>query len=286
MSAATKEPLRVAALQYCAGGSFDETLPQLESLITSAAAGGAGLVCLPEAATFLAANRRSLDAEAEWEDDSPTLRRLSTLAADLGIDLLVGSTFVRRRQDSRIVNRSVLIGADGTAKSSYDKIHMFDANVGDGRQYRESDHFAAGNRLVLAETRGLRLGLTICYDLRFPQLYRALAKAGAGIIMVPSAFTFPSGRAHWHVLLRARAIETGSFIVAPAQCGTHADGRRTYGHALIVSPWGEILAEAPTDDANAQAGANDGVVHADIDITKVEKARNAIPSLGSDAAFE
>ena len=171
------------------------------------------------------------------------MRRLSTLAADLEIDLLVGSTFVRRRQDSRIVNRSVLIGADGTAKASYDKIHMFDANVGDGRQYRESDHFAAGNRLVLAETRGLRLGLTICYDLRFPQLYRALAKAGASIIMVPSAFTFPSGRAHWHVLLRARAIETGSFIVAPAQCGTHADGRRTYGHALIVSPWGEILAE-------------------------------------------
>ena len=228
-----------------------ETLPQVEPLITAAARGGAGLVCLPEAATFLAANRRSLDEEAEWEDDSPTLRRLSTLAADLGIDLLVGSTFVRRREDSRIVNRSVLIGADGTAKANYDKIHMFDANVGDGRRYRESDHFAAGNRLVLAENPGLRLGLTICYDLRFPQLYRALAKAGAGIIMVPSAFTFPSGRAHWHVLLRARAIETGSFIVAPAQCGTHADGRRTYGHALIVSPWGEILAEAPTDDANA-----------------------------------
>ena len=157
MSAAAEEPLHVAALQYCAGGSFDETRPQLEPLITAAARGGAGLVCLPEAATFLAASRRSLDAEAEWEDDSPTLRRLSTLAADLGIELLVGSTFVRRRQDARIVNRSVLIGADGTAKTSYDKIHMFDANVGDGRQYRESDHFAAGNRLVFAETRGLRL---------------------------------------------------------------------------------------------------------------------------------
>ena len=155
-----------------------------------------------------------------------------------------------------------------------------------GRQYRESDHFAAGDRLVLAETRGLTLGLTICYDLRFPQLlYRACQGRGRhhhGAFGSPS----PSGRAHRHVLLRARAIETGSFIIAPAQCGTHADGRRTYGHALIVSPWGEILAEAPTDDANAQAGANDGFVHADIDITKVEKARNAIPSLGSDAAFE
>ena len=286
MTAPAATPLRVAALQYCAGGSFAETLPRIEPLITAAAGSGAGLVCLPEAATFLAANRRSLDEEAEWEDDSPTLRRLSALAADLGIDLLVGSTFVRRREDDRIVNRSVLIGADGAALASYDKIHMFDANVGDGRRYRESDHFAAGNRLVLAESRGQKLGLTICYDLRFPQLYRALAKAGAGIIMVPSAFTFPSGSAHWHVLLRARAIETGSFVVAPAQCGTHADGRRTYGHALIISPWGDILAEAPTDDANAAAGANDGFVLADIDITKVEKARHAIPSLGSDASFE
>ena len=286
MTAAGEEPVRIAALQYCADGSFQETLPQLEPLIAAAAGSGAGLVCLPEAATFLAANRKSLDTEAEWEDDSPTLRRLAALAADLGIDLLVGSTFVRRRRDSRIVNRSILIGADGTAKASYDKIHMFDANVGDGRRYRESDHFAAGNRLVLAGTRGLTLGLTICYDLRFPHLYRALAKAGANVITVPSAFTFPSGRAHWHVLLRARAIETGSFIIAPAQCGTHADGRRTYGHALIVSPWGDILAEAPTDDATAQAGANDGFVSADIDITKVEKARDAIPSLGRDARFE
>ena len=173
MTAPAATPLRVAALQYCAGGSFAETLPRIEPLITAAAGSGAGLVCLPEAATFLAANRRSLDEEAEWEDDSPTLRRLSALAADLGIDLLVGSTFVRRREDDRIVNRSVLIGADGAALASYDKIHMFDANVGDGRRYRESDHFAAGNRLVLAESRGQKLGLTICYDLRFPQLYRA-----------------------------------------------------------------------------------------------------------------
>ena len=257
----------------------------LEPMIDRAAGDGAKLICLPEAATFLAANRSALDDEAEWEDDSPTLRRLSALAADLGIDLLVGSTFVRRRQDSRIVNRSVLIGADGTVQAEYDKIHMFDANVGDGKSYRESDHFAAGNRLVLAETRGLRLGLTICYDLRFPQLYRALAKAGAGIIMVPSAFTFPSGRAHWHVLLRARAIETGSFIVAPAQCGTHADGRRTYGHALIVAPWGEIFAEAPTDDGNAAAGANDGIIHASLDPAAVDKARAAIPSLATQPDF-
>jgi predicted amidohydrolase len=183
------------------------------------------------------------------------------------------------------VNRAVMIGGDGGIRATYDKIHMFDADVGDGRRYRESDHFAAGNRLVLTESGGVSLGLTICYDVRFPHLYRALGKAGASVITVPAAFTFPSGRAHWHVLLRARAIETGSFIIAPAQCGIHADGRRTYGHAMIISPWGDILAEVPTDDDNAAAGGNDGIIHADLDITSVDRARNAIPSLQTDADF-
>ena len=167
---------------------------------------------------------------------------------------------------------------------------MYDVKISKNYSYQESKIYQSGKsaKLTKLKVKGkyYNVGMTICYDLRFPQLYRALAKAGAGIIMVPSAFTFPSGRAHWHVLLRARAIETGSFVVAPAQCGTHADSGRTYGHALIVSPWGDILAEAPTDDANAEAGANDGFVIADIDITRVEKARNAIPSLGSDASFE
>jgi len=285
MTGDTAKTLRVAALQYCAAGTADETLAQLVPMIISAADTGAGLICLPEAATFLAKSRESLQVEAEWEDDSRSLAMLADTAAARGIDLLVGSIFLRRRADSRIVNRAVLIGGDGHIRASYDKIHMFDADVGDGRRYRESDHFAAGNQLVLTESRGIRLGLTICYDVRFPHLYRALGRAGAAVITVPAAFTFPSGRAHWHVLLRARAIETGSFIIAPAQCGTHADGRRTYGHAVIISPWGDVLAEVPTDDDNAAAGGNDGIIHADLDISAVARARHAIPSLRTDTDF-
>lgn len=285
MTGNVTDPLRVAALQYCAAGTADETLAQLIPMIGRAADTGAGLVCLPEAATFLAASRETLQSEAEWEDDSRSLAVLADSAANHGIDLLVGSIFVRRRADSRIVNRAVLIAGDGSIRASYDKIHMFDADVGDGRRYRESDHFAAGSRLVLTESGGVSLGLTICYDVRFPHLYRALGRAGASVITVPAAFTFPSGRAHWHVLLRARAIETGSFIIAPAQCGTHADGRRTYGHAMIISPWGEILAEAPTDDDNAAAGDNDAIIDAELDIASVARARSAIPSLQTDADF-
>ncbi|MGB1176470.1 MAG: carbon-nitrogen hydrolase family protein [Candidatus Puniceispirillaceae bacterium] len=285
MSGGAATSLRVAALQYCAAGTADETLTQLLPMIGQAADAGAGLVCLPEAATFLAASRDDLQTEAEWEDDSRSLVALADTAATHRVDLLVGSIFVRRRADSRIVNRAVMIGDDGTIRATYDKIHMFDANVGDGRRYRESDHFAAGSRMVLTETGGVGLGLTICYDVRFPHLYRNLGRAGASMIAVPAAFTFASGSAHWHVLLRARAIETGSFIIAPAQCGTHADGRRTYGHAMIVSPWGEILAEAPTDDDNAAAGGNDAVIQADLDMTGVATARAAIPSLQTDTDF-
>ena len=276
---------RVAALQYCASATAADTLPRLLDMIARAAARGADLVTLPEAATFLAASRESLNDIAEWEDDSDSLRQLRAAAASHGINLLVGSIFVRRRDDHRLVNRCVLIGPDGRLSCQYDKIHMFDANVGDGRQYRESDYFASGSQMMLGHADGRTLGLSICYDLRFPALYRALALAGAQIITIPAAFTYNSGKAHWHVLLRARAIETGCFIVAPAQCGTHADGRRTYGHSLIVSPWGEILAEAATDDSNADACANDDIILADLDMARVKEARDAIPSLTSQATF-
>ncbi|MGC6454417.1 MAG: carbon-nitrogen hydrolase family protein [Candidatus Puniceispirillaceae bacterium] len=274
----------VAALQYCAAGTSRETLPVLMPMIAEAAASGAGIVSLPEAATFLAASRRALEDEAEDEAGSPTLDALRACAAGHGIDLHVGSMFLRRA-DGRLVNRAVMIGADGAVRAQYDKIHMFDANVGDGKRYRESDHFAAGDRMVMAEAAGWQMGLSICYDLRFPHLYRQLGLAGADMIMVPAAFTYPSGRAHWHVLLRARAIETGCFIVAAAQCGMHADGRRTYGHALIISPWGKVLAEAPTDDENPLAGANDGIALATLDRSLVTKSRDAIPSLTTNPDF-
>jgi len=277
-------PITVAALQYCAAGTAQETLASLLPMIAEAAAQGAGLVSLPEAATFLAGSRKALAAAAEDEDDSRTLGRLCDCAASHGIDLHVGSMFLRRA-DGRLVNRTVMIGTDGAVRAQYDKIHMFDATVGDGRRYRESDYFAAGDRLVMTEAGGWRMGLSICYDLRFPHLYRRLGLAGAEMIMVPAAFTYPSGRAHWHVLLRARAIETGSFVIAAAQCGTHADGRRTYGHALIISPWGKILAEAPTDDGNPEAGANDGIILATLDHDRVAQARRAIPALTTNPDF-
>ena len=274
----------VAALQYCAAGTSQETLAFLLPMIGEAAEQGARIVSLPEAATFLAPNRKVLEDEAEDESASPTLDALRTCAAGRGIDLHVGSIFLRRA-DGRLVNRAVMISPDGSVRAQYDKIHMFDANVGDGKRYRESDHFAAGDSMVLAEACGWQLGLSICYDLRFPHLYRQLGLAGAEMIMVPAAFTYPSGRAHWHVLLRARAIETGCFVVAAAQCGTHADGRRTYGHAVIISPWGKVVAEVPTDDDDTEAGANDGIALATLDHGMVAKARDAIPSLTTNPDF-
>ena len=183
---------------------------------------------------------------------------------------------MRRRQDHKLVNRSVLFAPDGQIIANYDKIHMFDADVGDGQYYCESDSFAGGVTPVIADIGNIKLGMSICYDLRFAHLYRQLARDGAQILTVPAAFTAVSGAAHWHVLLRARAIETGCYVVAPAQCGTHSDGRQTYGHALIINPWGEILAEA--DDG-------DGVVSATIDLAKITAARRAIPSLTSPAKF-
>jgi len=277
-------PVTVSALQYCAAGTSEETLAFLLPMIGAAAEQGARIISLPEAATFLAASRTALEDNAEDEAGSRTLDTLRDCAARHGIGLHVGSMFLRRG-DGRLVNRTIMIDADGSVAAHYDKIHMFDANVGDGKRYRESDYFAAGDRMVMTTVDGWKLGLSICYDLRFPHLYRQLGLAGAEIIMVPAAFTYPSGRAHWHVLLRARAIETGCFVIAAAQCGTHADGRRTYGHALIISPWGKVIAEVETDDDAPQAGANDGIALARLDHDMVAKARDAIPSLTTNPEF-
>ena len=278
--------LCVAALQYCAGATPRDTMPGVEATIRAAGRKGANLVCLPEAASFLAASPEALGDLAEWEDDSRTVSLFAEIAGDTGVDILVGSIFLRRREDRRLVNRQLLIGSDGTVRAQYDKIHMFDADVGDGKRYRESENFAAGDRMIVTHSHGVRVGMSVCYDLRFPRLYLGLAGAGAQVLVVPAAFTYNSGMAHWHVLLRARAIETGCFIVAPAQCGTHADGRRTYGHAMIISPWGEILAEAETDDDNPAAGANDDVIVARIDTALVDRARAAIPSLANQVVFK
>ena len=267
--------LTVAALQYCASDDAAATLAHIEPLIAKAAR-TARLICLPEAASFLAASRAQLAERAECEDDSASQKKLAAQARQHHVWLLAGSLFLRRRQDHKLVNRGVLFAPDGQIIASYDKIHMFDANVGDGQQYCESDSFAAGTTPVIADLGDIQLGMSICYDLRFAHLYRQLARDGAHILTVPAAFTAVSGAAHWHVLLRARAIETGCYVIAPAQCGTHSDGRQTYCHALIISPWGEILAEA--DDG-------DGVITATIDLAKISAARLAIPSLASSAEF-
>ncbi|MGE4219659.1 MAG: carbon-nitrogen hydrolase family protein, partial [Alphaproteobacteria bacterium] len=212
-------------------------------------------------------------AAARVEAEEPALAAYRALAAELGIWLLAGSLVVKLTDDERMANRSFLIDPQGNVAARYDKIHMFDVDLANGERYRESATFRPGDRMVVAETPWGGLGMTVCYDVRFPYLYRTLAKAGAGIIAVPAAFTRPTGQAHWHVLLRARAIETGCFVIAPAQCGVHEDGRQTYGHALIVSPWGEVLADA---------GEAPGLAMATLDLNAVEQARAMVPSLTHD----
>jgi predicted amidohydrolase len=190
--------------------------------------------------------------------------------------LLVGSALVRR-EDGKAANRSALIGPDGAIATTYDKLHMFDVDLPTGERVRESAAYEPGDRAVTVEAAGAPLGLTICYDMRFPALYRALAVAGAQVLTVPSAFTRPTGAAHWHVLLRARAIETGSFVLAPAQGGIHEDGRGTFGHSLAVGPWGEVLGELDHDEP--------GVLVVDLDLAAAGKARAAIPALANAREF-
>lgn len=261
--------LRVAALQYCASDDVAKTLHHIQPLIAEAAS-KASLVALPECANYLAASREQLFQRAEWDDESYSQKWLANVACEFGIWLLAGSLIMRRRDNNQLVNRSLLFGPDGAVVADYDKIHMFDADVGDGKSYQESASFAAGQSPVIAHVDNVPCGLTICYDVRFAHLYRQLALDGAQLFLVPAAFTALSGKAHWHVLLRARAIETGCYVVAPAQSGTHADGRKTYGHSLIINPWGEIIAEAKDGDA---------IIFAALDLSATTRAQNAIPSL-------
>jgi len=265
--------LRAAILQYCAKGTAEDTLPIIDRLVRQAAADSAELVSLPECANFLAKNKEALFQQAEDPEDSISLSSLTALAKQTGIYLHIGSLMMRGKDSEKCANRGYLISPQGKIITQYDKIHMFTASVGDGKEYKEADSFEAGNQPISCDTPLAHFGMSICYDVRFPHLYRQLARNGAKILFIPAAFTEVTGKAHWHVLLRARAIETGCFVLAAAQYGTHADGRRTYGHGLIVNPWGEVLADA-TDKAEA-------VMIADLDLAEVEKARKAIPSLSN-----
>jgi len=252
-----------------------ENIATASALIRQARANGADLVMTPEITNMLEPTRTALLAKAVPEAEDTALAAFQALAAELQIWLLVGSLVVRVAED-RAANRSILLDPAGRIVARYDKIHMFDVEIPDGQSYRESRSFQAGDTAVFADLPWGRLGLTVCYDLRFPYLYRALAQAGAAFLSVPAAFTKFTGEAHWHVLLRARAIETGCFVFAPAQCGTHAKGRQTFGHSLIVAPWGEVLADG---------GEAPGVTLAEIDPAQVEKARAMVPALRHDRAF-
>ena len=270
--------VQAAVLQYCAGEDQSATLPVAERLIKAAAKNGADFICLPECANFLAANKTDLHNHAEQEADSQSLQCLCGLAEAHRVFISAGSLMMRADDTmNRQANRSYLIGPDGAILARYDKIHMFDADVGDGRRYRESDNFRPGSALVHCQTEIGHIGLSICYDIRFPGLYRRLGQAGAEIITIPAAFTQTTGEAHWHVLQRARAIETGSFILSSAQCGVHADGRQTYGHSLIINPWGEVLADAGTTE--------EGFVQAEINLDDVAAARTALRHLQHQADY-
>jgi predicted amidohydrolase len=268
---------KAACIQMRSGTGPEANIAAASEMIRAAAGQGAAFIATPEMTNLLDIRPGMARAKVRREAEDESLPKLRALAAELGVTLLIGSLAIALDEEERFANRSFLIGPDGAILARYDKIHMFDVEVGDGQTYRESRAYRPGEAAVLAGTPFAQLGLTICYDVRFPHLYRRLAQAGAEILTIPAAFTRVTGEAHWHVLVRARAIETGSFVIAPAQGGKHEDGRETFGHSLIVSPWGEVLVEAD--------GAEPGIILADIDLGDVAKARGRIPSLGNERAF-
>jgi predicted amidohydrolase len=275
----SREPangFRVALVQMCTGRDVERNLSDAGDLVREAARQGARYIQTPEITTLMEMEREALFAAIRPEEANPAIAHFATLARELGIWLHIGSMAILLGS-GRIANRSLLFSPEGQIAARFDKIHMFDVELPGGESYRESKNYQAGTAAVLADLPWGVLGLTVCYDLRFPHLYRALAKAGADFLAIPSAFTRKTGEAHWHVLLRARAIETGCFVFAAAQAGRHESGRETYGHSLIVNPWGEVLAEA---------GVEPGVIVADIDPGQVATARQRIPSLQHDRPFE
>ncbi len=269
------ETVRVACVQPSSGQDMQANLEAAGALVRKARAAGAELIALPENVALMEHRTELVQASAAPLDAHPAARFFSALAEETGAWLLAGSMGADAG-DGRISNRSVLIDPSGTIVATYDKIHMFDVDLPNGETYCESDAFRPGGQAVVAETPWGGLGMTVCYDLRFPQLYRALAHAGARLITVPAAFTKHTGEAHWHILMRARAIEAGCFVIAPCMWGSHSGDRKTYGHSLIVDPWGEVLADA---------GEGVGIITADLELARVEKVRAAIPALAHDRDF-
>ena len=268
--------VRIAALQMNSGTEPGPNLDALAALAREAAGQGAQYALSPEVSVVFAENREGLRAVAGPWEGNPAIARCAEIARETGLFLHLGSLAVAL-PDGRFANRSVLFRPDGSIAATYDKIHVFDATLPGVREYRESATYAGGEHAVLTEAAGIKLGMTICYDVRFPVLHRTLAEAGAELISVPAAFTVPTGEAHWEVLLRARAIETGCYVIAAAQAGHHQNGRTTYGHSMIVDPWGKIVGQL--------GGEGAGVLLADIDSKAVAEARGRVPALANARQF-
>lgn len=269
----------VGLIQTSVSNEVAENVAFVREQARLARAAGADFVMTPENTGLIGANRAETLAKAEVEESHVMLAACRATARETGAWFLLGSIHVRVPGEEQIRNRSYLIDASGNVTASYDKIHMFDVQLAGGESYRESSTFKPGEKSVLADTPWGIVGMTICYDLRFPYLYRDLAHAGAVMLTIPSSFTVPTGRAHWHALMRARAIETGCFVFAPAQVGIHkGSNRKTYGHSIVVAPWGEVLADAGSEKA--------GFVVADVDLDKVAEARRMVPSLSHDRGYE
>ena len=267
--------VRIACLQTNSGNDYAANLATLSAMAREAVAGGAKFVFSAEYALMMDGSGRTMREKAQDAAGEPALSALVALSRELGVWQLVGSLTLMS-DDGRMFNRSVLISDEGGVVASYDKIHMFDATLPSGTVIKESSAYRPGEHAVIAATPWGPLGMTVCYDLRFPQLYRALARGGATMLAIPSSFQRETGKAHWHVLLRARAIENASFVIAPALCGDHPGKRMTYGHSLVIDPWGEVLADG---------GEAPGVVYADLDLGQIEKVRGMLPSLTHDRPF-
>lgn len=268
--------LNCACIQLRSSDDVEENIETVSKLIRMAADEGAKFILTPENTGFLDIRKGAAKKKVVEEKDDRCLLALKSLANELGIWLQIGSLAVRLPNSLKFANRSFLINPVGEVVARYDKIHMFDVDVGDGQSYRESNSYQAGNQSILVDLPFSNLGMSICYDLRFPALFRKMAQAGANLITLPAAFTQLTGQAHWHSLLRARAIENGVFIMAAAQGGKHRDGRETFGHSMIISPWGEMLAEAD---------ANPCVISAEIDLGEVDHVRGKIPSLQNEKSY-
>lgn len=271
--------LNVALIQTRTPAKPQAALDHVVPLIRQAAGGGAQLILTPEATNFLIKDRAARDAVLADADADLVVQGLRDLARELKVWLLIGSVIVKsgHEGDDRAANRSILIDDTGAVVTTYDKLHVYDVDLPTGERWRESASIRPGDAAVVADTPWGRLGLTICYDVRFGHLHRALAKAGASMIAVPAAFTVPTGEAHWETLLRARAIESGAYVLAPAQAGAHEDGRRTWGRSTVVAPWGEVVAKLDDDEP--------GVLFATLDFDAVTRAREAVPQLTHDRDF-